>query len=158
MTHLTRKEFLGSLTAISAAASAGQWSNNASAAEPQATRILDSASIDKTSQFADRVFDDSARMLCGALSYIGDRLGLFKAMAQLGDCTPAQLAAASQCNERLIAEWLKAMMAYKYVLYLPNLERFRLSLEQSAVLADENSPFFMGGMLETTVPQVMVTQ
>ena len=115
MTHMTRKEFFGSLTAISAAASAGKWANIARAAEPQTTGRLDSASTDKTSQFADRVFDDSARMLCGALSYIGDRLGLFKAMAQLGDCTPAQLAAASQCNERLITEWLRARMAYEYV-------------------------------------------
>jgi hypothetical protein len=68
------------------------------------------------------------------------------------------LAAASQYNERLITEWLRAMMAYEYVQYLPNVAHFRLSPEQSAVLADENSPFFMGGMLETTVPQVMVTQ
>jgi ubiquinone/menaquinone biosynthesis C-methylase UbiE len=132
--------------------------NTGHAAEPQAAGALDSPAKGDASRFAERVFDDSARMLCGALSYIGDRLGLFKAMAQLGECTPMHLATATHCNDRLITEWLKAMMACEYIEYLPNVARFRLSPEQSAVLADEDSAVFMGGILESTVPLVMATQ
>jgi ubiquinone/menaquinone biosynthesis C-methylase UbiE len=156
MTYMTRKRFLGSLTAISATASIASWSKMAGGEEPLSTTTTDQPSSDKASRFADRVFEDSARMLCGALSYMGDRLGLFKSMSLIGQCTPVQLAQASKCNERLIAEWLKAMMAYGYVEYLPDSGRFYLSPEKGAVLADETSPMFMGGMLQTTVPQVMV--
>ncbi len=68
MTYMTRKRFLGSLTAISATASIASWSKMAGGEEPLATTTTDQPSSDKTSRFADRVFEDSARMLCGSLS------------------------------------------------------------------------------------------
>ncbi len=154
MTSMTRKCFLGSLTAIPTFAFLTKVTR---AQGPVDSSIREQPRSDEVAQFADRVFDDSARVLCGALSYIGDRLKLFKTMNRLGQCTPGQLARASHCNERLIAEWLKAMMAYGYVEYLSDSGEFLLTSEQVAVLADETSPFFMGGMLQMVVPQAMAT-
>ena len=117
MTHyLTRKDFFTSLTAFGAASltpgnSMAQSPGSQSAMETKPGVVTD------TEKFSDRVFDDTARVLCGALSYLGDRLGLFRAMVDLGACTASQLAAATRCNERLVFEWCKAMLAFEYLEY-----------------------------------------
>ena len=157
MKSMTRKHFIGSLGAISTTAAFAALSKQARGADESNATNGSKPPSDPVAQFADRVFDDSARVLCAALSYIGDRLELFKTMDRLGPCSPAELARTVDCNERLIAEWLKAMMAYGYVEYVADSGKFQLSSEQSAVLADESSPFFMGGMLQMVVPQVMAT-
>ncbi len=152
-----RKDFLSLLASVPTLGAFGLFASPAKAADEPVGQQANLGDAVKAAEFADRVFDDTARMFCGALSYIGDRLQLFKAIEQLGKCTPKQLSQAVNCNERLITEWLRAMMAYGYVEYLPEPGLYRLSSEQAAVLADEKSPFFMGGMLEITVPLVMAT-
>ena len=81
-----------------------------------------------------------------ALAVIGDKLGLYKALANTEPQTPAELAAQTGTAERYIREWLNGNAAGGYVTYHADTGRYSLSPEQALVLADENSPaFFLGG-------------
>jgi ubiquinone/menaquinone biosynthesis C-methylase UbiE len=94
------------------------------------------------------------------LIYIGDRVGLFKAMAGSDPLTTAALAKKTGLQERYVREWLSAMAAAGVVTYDAQTETFSFPEEHAAVLADENSPSFLGGFFQTTpammrvVPQV----
>jgi hypothetical protein len=98
-----------------------------------ADRKLD---LEKAKNVAQTVIGDVATMLHGALCYIGDRLGLFKAMAAAGPVTVAQLAAKSGQSERYIREWLGSMAASHYVEYDAASTTYSLSPEYAAALAD----------------------
>jgi SAM-dependent methyltransferase len=80
----------------------------------------------------------------GALVLIGDKLGLFKALAK-GPLTSARLAEATGTHERYVREWLSAQAASGFVTYDPECATFRLTPEQATVFADEESPAFLGG-------------
>ncbi len=90
----------------------------------------------------------------GALSYVGDRLGIFKALAGAGAVTVAELAQRTGLNERYLREWLGAMTAAKYIEYDPASARYTMSPEHAMILADETSQFFMGGFMQMIVPEV----
>ncbi len=79
------------------------------------------------------------------LVVIGDKLGLYKALANTGPLTPAELAERTGTAERYVREWLAAQAAGGYVMYDPTAGRYSLSEEQAFALADENSPAFMPG-------------
>jgi hypothetical protein len=79
-----------------------------------------------------------------ALVLIGDKLGLFRALAA-GAVTPAELAEKTDTHERYVREWLSAQAASGFVTYDATTGKFSLSPEQAAVLADEESPVFMTG-------------
>jgi DNA-binding IclR family transcriptional regulator len=78
-----------------------------------------------------------------ALTRIGDKLGLYKALAATEPQTPAELAARTGTAERYVREWLNANAAGGYVTYHPESGRYSLSPEQALVLAMEGSPAFM---------------
>jgi ubiquinone/menaquinone biosynthesis C-methylase UbiE len=79
-----------------------------------------------------------------ALLLIGDKLGLFRALA--GDAlTPAGLAAKTGTHERYIREWLASQAASGLVMYDAGSGTFTLSPEQVAVFADDDSPVNMTG-------------
>ena len=111
----------------------------------------------KTEVFAEKVMEDVGKTMLGALSYIGDRLGLFRAMASMDSFSAKELAEAAGCNQRLVEEWLKAMVSHQYVLYDSNNKRFLFPPEYAAVLADDDSPFFTGGAIEYALPAVLAT-
>ena len=79
-----------------------------------------------------------------ALVLIGDKLGLFRALAD-GPLTPAQLAANTGTHERYVREWLAAQAASGFVTFDAAKQTFILSPEQAAVFADPDSPFNMTG-------------
>ena len=91
---------------------------------------------------------DLGATLSTAMISIGDRLGLFKALASGGAATPAELAARTGMVERYVREWLAAVAAGGYVEYDPDSGRFSLSAEQRVALADETSPFCVLGGFE----------
>ena len=99
----------------------------------------------KTEAFLGKVLSDTSGMTMTIMASIGDRLGLFKQLAQ-GPATSGQLAARADINERYTREWLSAMASAGYVTYDPASERFTLPAEHVAVLAQENGPIFFGGM------------
>ena len=79
---------------------------------------------------------------------IGDRLGLYKALAAGGPTTPADLAARTGTVERYVREWLSANAAGGYVEYDAETGTFSLSPEQEIVLVDEASPYYVIGGFE----------
>jgi SAM-dependent methyltransferase len=74
---------------------------------------------------------------------IGDRLGLYRAVAETGPATEREIAAAAGCDERYTREWLNAQAASSYCEYDPQTGRYWLTPEQRACLADEDSPTFL---------------
>jgi SAM-dependent methyltransferase len=79
---------------------------------------------------------------------IGDKLGLYKELAQLGPASAAELAARIGAPERFVAEWLAGQAAGGYVAYEPASGRYRLDAEQALALADEGSPVFLPGAFQ----------
>jgi 2-polyprenyl-3-methyl-5-hydroxy-6-metoxy-1,4-benzoquinol methylase len=110
--------------------------------------------MDKVHEMAFRVIGDTGGAFTMALGYIGDRLGLFKAMAGAGPLRSPALAAKTQLNERYVREWLRAMVAAEYIEYDPNTDTYRMTEEQAFVLANEDSPLFVGGVFHFTAPSI----
>jgi SAM-dependent methyltransferase len=86
--------------------------------------------------------------ISGLLLHLGDRLGLYKAMAGAGPLTPAALAARTGTAERYVREWLGNQAAGGYVTYDPADGTYELPAEQAMVVANEDSPVFLGGAFE----------
>jgi 2-polyprenyl-3-methyl-5-hydroxy-6-metoxy-1,4-benzoquinol methylase len=101
-----------------------------------------------------RVIDDMGGAFIMALGYIGDRLNLFKAMAAAGPLSSADLASRTKLNERYVREWLRAMVAAEYVDYHPLTDTYQMSDEEAFVLANEDSPMFVGGGFQFTTPSL----
>ncbi|HKS96332.1 MAG TPA: methyltransferase domain-containing protein [Terriglobia bacterium] len=101
---------------------------------------------DKMLNFAFKVVGDLAAAMSGPLIYIGDRMGLFKALADGAPVTSHELAEKLGLKERYVREWASAMVAAEYLSYDPQSRRFSMSPEQAMVLAHETSPVFTGGL------------
>jgi len=109
---------------------------------------------DKAEQFLFQVVSDVGTAVLGALTWIGDRLGLFATLAASGPVTVDEFAACTRLNARYLREWLNAMTAAQYLEYDAATQRYALPPEHATALADERSPFNMGGFLEMIVPAV----
>jgi SAM-dependent methyltransferase len=103
----------------------------------------------KLKAFVEQAIVDMSAAISGLLMHIGDRLGLYKAMADAGPITSSVLAARTGTTERYVREWLSNQAAGGYVVYNPMEGTFELPPEQAMVVADEDSPVFLGGIYET---------
>lgn len=112
--------------------------------------------FEKTRKTAQAVVADVGTVTHGALCYIGDRLGLFKAMMNAGSLTIEGLAAKTGLNARYLREWLGAMVAAHYIEYDPERETYLLTPEYAAVLADEDSPFYIASYFQLSQALMMV--
>lgn len=112
---------------------------------PATTGVIDPQKLDA---FVGKMVGDMGAAVSGALVVLGDRLGLYKALAARGPSTPAQLASATGTSERYLREWLSAQAAAEYLVYDEATGRFALTPEQATVFADEQSPAFMAGGFE----------
>lgn len=83
-----------------------------------------------------------------ALALLGDRLGLWGALAGAGPLTSVELAARTGCAERHVREWLCCQAAGGWLSYDADSGRFALDPAYAAVLAAEGSPVFLGGSLQ----------
>jgi SAM-dependent methyltransferase len=83
-----------------------------------------------------------------ALIVLGDRLGLYKAMAGAGPLTSAELARKTGLSERYVREWLASQAAGGFVTYDAPTQSFTLPLEQAFALAVEDSPVFLPGFFQ----------
>jgi SAM-dependent methyltransferase len=108
---------------------------------------MNATSIDETNlqEFMGRAVGDIGAAMSAALVLIGDRLGLYKAMAEHGAMTPAELAGRTKTQERYVREWLNNQAAGGYVAYDAATKKYVLPAEQAMALADETSPAFIGG-------------
>jgi 2-polyprenyl-3-methyl-5-hydroxy-6-metoxy-1,4-benzoquinol methylase len=104
---------------------------------------------DKLMQFVFRVVDEVGSTLNTALVVMGDRLGLYRALAGAGPLTSAELAERTGTAERYIREWLNAQAAGGYVEYDPDSSRYTLPPEQAAALTDPECPVYLPGFYQT---------
>src|SRR5450432_687898 len=92
----------------------------------------------KLNAFMGKVIADFGASASAVLVVIGDKLGLYKAMAGAGPLTPAELAKKTNTNERYVREWLNANAAGGYVAYDATSARYTLPPEQAMALAEES--------------------
>src|SRR5271165_1656293 len=111
---------------------------------------------DKIKKFSKLVSNDIGAAMFGALSYIGDRLGIFSALAEAGAVTSAGLAQRTGLSERYLREWLSPMAAAGYVIYDASAKTYAMPAEHAMVLARDDSPFFVGGFIEMIVPHMSI--
>jgi SAM-dependent methyltransferase len=110
----------------------------------------------KPQPITERVVDDVGGAFTVGLAYIGDRLGLFAALAALGKGSSDQVAQRAGLNERYVREWLRAMVASQYVEYDPADQTYFLTPEQQAALVDEAARTFVGGVFQFALPSLML--
>ncbi len=101
----------------------------------------------KLNAFMGKAVGDIGAALSAALVVIGDKLGLYRALAQ-GAATPAELAMRTSTVERYLREWLGNQAAGGYVTYDPKSGRYALPEEQALALAVEGSPAFIPGAFQ----------
>src|SRR5215467_6285982 len=109
---------------------------------------------DKLNEFLGKALVDFGATFNAALIRIGDKLGLYKALASGGAQTPAELAKKTGTTERYIREWLSAQAAGGYVTYDSSTSKFHLNEEQAFAMADENSPAFLPGAFQCALAAV----
>lgn len=112
---------------------------------------------ERLNQLLERAVSDFGAAWHAPLVVIGDRLGLYRALAENGPMTSAELAAGTQTHERYVREWLRAQAAGGYVSYDRASERYFMSPEQAMVLADEESPTFLVGAFQGAVAGLLAT-
>src|SRR5262245_55992673 len=95
------------------------------------------ASEQEVTEFVHKALGDMGAALTASLVVLGDKLGLYKAMAGAGGLTPAELAARTKTSERYVREWCSAQAAAGYLTYDAAGGRFTLPDAQAAALTDE---------------------
>jgi SAM-dependent methyltransferase len=88
----------------------------------------------KLNDFMGKAAGDIGAALHAALIVVGDKLGLYKAMAGAGGMTSTELAAKTKTTERYVREWLNANAASGYVTYDAATQRYELLPEQAFAL------------------------
>jgi SAM-dependent methyltransferase len=106
---------------------------------------IDQAKLDA---FMGQFVGDLGAALSVATVLTGDRLGLYKAMADGEPTTSAELAARTATDERYVREWLSSQAASGYVAYDAATQSFTLPPEQAMALAQEDSPAFIPGAFQ----------
>jgi SAM-dependent methyltransferase len=101
---------------------------------------------DKLNAFMGKMLNDVGAAINASLLLIGDKLGLYRALAENGPMTSTELAEKTKTSERYIREWLSAQAASEYIKYDPASGKFSIEPEQAAVFADEDSPVFLGAV------------
>ena len=103
--------------------------------------------MDKLNAFVGRFVGDLGAAAHAGMVVIGDKLGLYKALATK-PLTSVELAAKTSTDERYVREWLASQAAGGYVTYDERTQTFYLSEEQAFTLADEDSPAYLPGAFE----------
>lgn len=119
--------------------------------------VLDEQALD---ELLGRVMTDLGGALVVPLALIGDRLGLFTLLRDVGPASAAELAAAGGLAERYVREWLRAMAAAGYVEHVsgddPAAARYRLTPEQAAAFTDPDSPAAVAGGFQSMAAALRV--
>ena len=111
--------------------------------------------MEKLEAFVFRAVDEVGATLNTALVVMGDRLGLYRALAGAGPLTPTELADRTGTAERYVREWLNAQAAGGYVEYDPESGRYTLPPEQALALTDSDSPAYLPGFFQIALGSVL---
>ncbi len=109
----------------------------------------------KLEQFVFRAVEEIGATINAALVVMGDRLGLYRALAGAGGLTPVELARRSEVSERYVREWLNAQAAGGFVEYDPLDGTYTLPPEQAVALTDQSSPAFLPGFFQIALGTVI---
>src|SRR5246127_2426389 len=103
--------------------------------------------MNKLNAFIGQFVTDLGASVHAGMVVIGEKLGLYKALAArpMGS---AELAAKTETDERYLREWLASQAAGGYVTYDEKSGKFSLSQEQAFTLANEESPAYLPGAFE----------
>jgi len=104
--------------------------------------------MDKLNTLMGQLVGELGATVNAGLIVLGDRLGLYRAMAGAGPLTPAELAEKTGTTERYVREWLNAQAAGGLVEYDSSTQRYQLTPEQAMAFANEDSPAFICGAFE----------
>jgi SAM-dependent methyltransferase len=106
--------------------------------------------MNKLNAFMDQFVTDLGAAVHAGMVVIGEKLGLYKALAA-HPMSPADLAERTSTDERYLREWLASQAAGGYVTYDEKTGMFSLSEEQAFALANEDSPAYLPGAFELAV-------
>lgn len=109
----------------------------------------------KLMDFVYRAVDEVGATLNTALVVMGDRLGLYRALAGSDPLTAGELAAQTGTTERYVREWLNAQAAGGFVAYDGRSDRYSLPPEQATALTDESSPAYLPGFFQIALGSVL---
>jgi SAM-dependent methyltransferase len=118
-------------------------------------RLLDP---DQLRAYSFRVWSYKQGEMVSLMIHLGDRLGLYQAMQDVGPITAAELAAKTGLKERWLLEWLRGQAAAQLLDYRDaDGGRFELSPIGAAVLADEKGSitFASGAFTGGTPPEIV---
>jgi hypothetical protein len=107
----------------------------------------------RLNEYLGRFVVDLGATVQAATVLIGDKLGLYRALAEAGPSTPAELAERTGTGERYVAEWLRGQAAGGYVSYDPQTARYHLDEIQAFTLVDEDNPVFLPGAFHSPRPR-----
>ena len=123
------------------------------------TSTTPAINMDKLNAFIGQFVSDLGASVHAGMVVIGEKLGLYKALAEK-PMTVAELAAKTQTDERYLREWLGSQAAGGYIAYDEGTDKFSLTEEQAFTLANEDSPAYLPGAFElalgslTAVPRI----
>jgi SAM-dependent methyltransferase len=101
---------------------------------------------DRLNAFMGKMIGDVGAAMNASLMLLGDKLGLYRALAQKGPMSSSELAKSTGTTERYVREWLSAQAASGYIEYDSASGKFSMLPEQIMALADEDSPVFLGAV------------
>ena len=102
--------------------------------------------MDAFMAFVGKFAGDLGAVVAAGNVVIGDRLGLYRALAEAGPSTAAELAARTGTDERYVTEWLAGQAAGGYLEYGDG--RFSMTAEQAFALADPAGPVDVAGAFQ----------
>lgn len=101
-----------------------------------------------TEAFVGQVVNDVAASVSGVMTSLGNKLGLYTAMANSGPMSSQELADKTALTERYVREWLNNQTAGGYIVYHADSQRYEMPDAHIPVLADPDSPLFLIPALE----------
>ena len=99
----------------------------------------------KLQEFIGKMINDMGAATSASLVLLGNKLGLYQALAADGPVDSTELAEQTGTTERYVREWLAAQAASGYIQHDAATGKFYMTAEQAAVLADEDSPTYLAG-------------
>lgn len=105
-------------------------------------RPVDSQKLDA---LLGQAVQDMGAAMHAVLIVIGDRLGLYRAMADGTPVTAGELASRTGTAERYVREWLNANAAANYLEYQAASDTYSMTPEQAFVLALDDTPVHLPG-------------
>ena len=103
---------------------------------------------DKVEAFLQRFVELASGATTIGLLAVADRSGLSRHLGETGGGTADEIARGAGLERRYVEEIMSGLAAAGVVEYHPDSGRFDLPPEHALFLADESSPYFMGGFLD----------